>query len=407
MAIAKECSDFVPPMGRFAEAAGKDRAFATVEVYRDPAAVLRAWEEIEAVAPISAYQTRAFLIPWLETLGASLKIAPLFIAAKDRHGRTLALLCLGVEKRGPFRVACFLGARAANFNLALYRPDVALTAKDVEVLLRSAASALGPAAPDAFVLLDQPFEWLGTKNPFAQLPHQLSPNVVLATVLDPDSKKFLASKLSGNARRQLRVKEERLAELLGPVAFISNDTPARADAILDAFFAQRIARFRAQGIDADFSNPAMQAFWRILGRPSATRAAYVEFYALTAGGRIVATIAGATHRGCFSFSVNSIDTDPEVARTSPGVLIIAKLIALQCEKKVKHFDCGPGEARYKEQFCDRTIPLFDLFIPVRLRGHVFAVESSWLRLKRAIKRSPRLYDFLRQLKRMAHARKSA
>lgn len=407
MAIAKDYSGFVPSTSRFVEAVGGNRLFATVEVYRDPVpAVLAAWEELEAVAPISTYQTRAFLIPWLKALASSLEIKPLFITVKDRQGRTLALLCLGIETQGPFRVACFLGGKAANFNLGLYRPDVAWTRKDVEALLRGAASALGSAAPDAFVLLDQPFEWLGVKNPFARLPHQLSPNVVPATALDSDSKKFFASKLSGNARRQLRVKEARLAELLGPVRLISNDTPAQADAILDAFFAQRVARFRAEGIDADFSNPSMQAFWRILGRPTETQPAAVEFYALTAGDRIVATIGGAAHRGCFSFAVNSIDTDPDVARTSPGVLLITKLIAIQCDKNVEHFDCGPGEARYKSQLCNRSIPLFDLFFPVRSRGQALTIyQSLWLRLKRFMKRSPRLFEFLRDMKRMAHSAK--
>ncbi len=61
--------------------------FAVVEVYRDPAPVLDVWEELEAVAPISIYQTRAFLLSWLETLGTAQKITPLFHAKRvaDRN----------------------------------------------------------------------------------------------------------------------------------------------------------------------------------------------------------------------------------------------------------------------------------------------------------------------------------
>ncbi|QAY95896.1 hypothetical protein CWB41_09275 [Methylovirgula ligni] len=375
------------------------RPFAAVEVFRDVAAVHDIWEELETAAPVSIYQTRAFLIPWIETLGTAQKIAPLFIAAKDRDGRPVLLLCLGIKTAGPLRIGRFLGEKATNFDMPLCRPGVVWTRADIEELLRAAAAKLGGAAPDVFALRDQPFEWSGFCNPLALLPHQPSPHVVLSTRLESDSGKFLASKLSGNARRQLRVKEARLAELLGPVELIANDTPARADAILTAFFAQRIVRFHDHDIDADFSDPAMQTFWTRLGRPAATAAA-VEFYALTAGGRIVATIAGATHAGCFSFAVNSIDTDPEIARTSPGVLLINKLIASQCQKGVAQFDCGPGEERYKLQYCDRRIELFDVFLPVRLRGHLFAaLRTEGSRLKRALKRNPRLFETMRRLKR--------
>jgi CelD/BcsL family acetyltransferase involved in cellulose biosynthesis len=380
-----------------------NRPFASVEVFHDVAAVHDIWEELETAAPVSIYQTRAFLISWIETLGAAQKIAPLFVVAKDRDGRPVLLLCLGIKTAGPLRIGRFLGEKATNFDMPLCRPGVVWTRADLEAVLSGAAAKLGAAAPDVFALRDQPFEWKGFCNPLALLPHRPSPHVVLATRLESDSETFLESKLSGNARRQLRVKEARLAELLGPVELISNDTAARADAILAAFFAQRTVRFHAHDIDADFSDPAMQAFWTRLGRPTAAPAA-VEFYALTAGGRIVATIAGATHAGCFSFAVNSIDTDPEIDRTSPGVLLINKLIALQCQKGVEQFDSGPGEERYKLQYCDRRIELFDVFVPLRLRGRLFAVlRAEGSRLKRALKRNPRLFESARWLKRKFRA----
>ncbi|MEW6437057.1 MAG: GNAT family N-acetyltransferase [Pseudomonadota bacterium] len=381
------------------------RAFAVVEVHRDAAAAFAVWEELEALAPISIYQTRAFLVPWLETLGAARKIAPLFIAAKDHGGRPVMLLCLGVRTMGPLRIGSFLGDKASNFDMPLWRPDVIWTRKDVEALLHRAVSLLGAAAPDVFALREQPFEWRGCRNPFALLPHQPSPNVVPAAKLEADSKKYFASKLSANARKKLRQHEMWLTDLRGPVEVIRNDTAARADSILVAFFAQRIARFREQGIEADFSDPAMQAFWKKLVRPSAAPAA-VEFYALTAGGQIVATIAGAAHAGCFSAVVNSIDMNPEIARFSPGTLLFSKLIALQCDKAVEHFDCGPGEAHYKMRYCDQTIALFDVFVPVRLQGRVFAgLRASGLRLKRAIKQNPRLFETIRGVKRRLRAQR--
>jgi len=441
------------------------RAFAKVEIHRDPTSVLGAWAEFEAIVPPSVYQTRAFLLPWLETLGAARKIEPLFITARDRKNQVTALLCLGIERYGWFRCAAFLGGKESNFNLGLFRPDAGFEAADLMALLRAAASALGPEAPDLFLLKNQPFEWEKVQNPFALLPHRPSPSLPYATALTSDAEAFLAVKLSKDARKKLRKKEARLSAM-GPLALIGNDRN-EARKILEGFFAEKIARREEQAIDTDFSNPAMRAFFDRLSRQGAGKP-WLELYGLTLGGRIIATYAGAVHRGHFSAMVNSFDTDPEIAKSSPGDLLLMKLIARQCERGIASFDLGIGEARYKSTYCELIVPLFDVAIPlgvkghpfallqsassrlklaikqnpqflarlrrwkrfalrmrhggpseeaakaapqpipVRFQGHVFAIfESSWLRLKRAIKRSPWLYDFLRHLKRMAHAKKSA
>ena len=155
-----------------------NRPFAAVEVFHDVAAVRDIWEELEAAAPVSIYQTRAFLIAWLETLGTAQKIAPLFVAAKDRDGRPVLLLCLGIKTAGPLRIGRFLGEKATNFDMPLCRPGVVWTRADIDAVLRDAAAKLGAAAPDVFALRDQPFEWLGFSNPLALLPHRPSPHVV-------------------------------------------------------------------------------------------------------------------------------------------------------------------------------------------------------------------------------------
>jgi CelD/BcsL family acetyltransferase involved in cellulose biosynthesis len=376
------------------------RAFAKVEIHREPAPVLDAWAELEGVAPASAYQTRAFLLPWLETLGAARKIEPLFITAKDQMDRVTALLCLGIERYGWFRCAAFLGGKESNFNLGLFRPDAGFEGADLMALLRAAASALGPEAPDLFLLKNQPFEWEGAQNPFARFAHRPSPSPAYATALASDAGAFLAVKLSKDARKKLRKKEARLSAM-GPLALIGNDDREAAGKILDGFFAEKIARCEEQAIDCDFSNPAMRAFFDRLCRKEAGKS-WLELYGLTLGGRIIATYAGAVHRAHFSAMVNSFDADPEIAKSSPGDLLLMKLVARQCERGIASFDLGIGEARYKATYCDRVVPLFDVAIPLGVKGHLFALlQSLSSRLKLAIKQNPRVLARLRRWKRFA------
>jgi CelD/BcsL family acetyltransferase involved in cellulose biosynthesis len=387
------------PSARAAAALHAARAFAKAEIYRDVAPVLAAWAELEAIAPASVYQTREFLLPWLETLGAARKIEPLFVLAKDRQEQALALLCLGLERHGFFRSAVFLGGRESNFNLGLFRPGAGFAATDILALLRAAAEALGPEAPDVFLLKNQPLEWEKVQNPFARLPHRASPSFAYETALANDGEAFLAGKLSKETRKKLRKKEARLSAM-GPVGLITNETEEETRKILDTFFAEKIARFEEQAIDADFSNPATKAFFDRLSRPTASGKPWLEFYGLTLGTRIIATYAGAVYRGRFSAMVNSFDTDTEIAKSSPGDLLLMKLLARQCERGLASFDLGIGEARYKATYCDTAIPLFDVVLARGPKGHVFAAyHGIHARFKRAIKRNPRVFAILRRWKR--------
>lgn len=376
-----------------------DHAFAKVEVHRDAAPILAAWAELEAIAPASVYQTRAFILPWLETLGAARKIEPLFVLAKDRREQALALLCLGTERHWFFRSAVFLGGKESNFNLGLVRPDAGFTAADLIALLHAAADALGPEAPDVFLLKNQPLEWEAAPNPLALLPHRPSPSFAYGTELTKDAGAFFADKLSKETRKKLRKKEARLSAM-GQVALIENDSGSDRRKILDIFFAEKIARFEEQAIDADFSNPAMRAFLDRLSRPASNGKPWLELYGLTLSGRIIATYAGAVHRGRFSAMVNSFNSNSEIAKSSPGDLLLMKLLARQCDRGLASFDLGIGEARYKATYCDAAIPLFDVALAFGVKGRIFAAcDALATRLKLAIKKNPRLFATLRRWKR--------
>lgn len=310
--------EYIPSshLRRLSDAEGTpDQAFAKVEVHRASAAIKSDWAELEALAPVSVYQTRAFLLPWIETLGAARKITPLFITAKDRQGRAAALLCLGLHRYRGFRVACFLGGKETNFNFGLFRPGANFSAADLRALLNDAAAALGPEAPDIFVLKNQPFEWGGMRNPLALLPHRASPSFAYATKLAEDGTAFLAAKLSKDARKKLRKKENRLAGF-DQLTLITGEDPQLARKILDAFFVEKIQRCAEKAIAADFSAAAMYAFLDRLSRQrTAAGKPWLELYGLSLGERIIATYIGAGHHGRFSAMVNSFDSDPLIAKS--------------------------------------------------------------------------------------------
>ena len=89
--------------------------------------------------------------------------------------------------------------------------------------------------------------------------------------------------------------------------------------------------------------------------------------------------------------VNSYDTSPDIARTSPGEIIITRLLQSLCERGVSEFDLGVGEAAYKDKWCDRSEPLFDTFHGVTAKGKARTL-SALLQEIAEVRRTGIAYD---------------
>ncbi|MDB5533550.1 MAG: hypothetical protein JWO28_1865 [Hyphomicrobiales bacterium] len=361
-------------------------ALPRLEIHTDPASAMDAWAELEELAPASVYQTRRWLLPWIETVCPAIGMTPLLTIARAPSGTPLALLPLGISVSGGLRLVQFLGGRDSNANLGLFRPGFEPTRKDLVAILYQAAFA-SRLKPDAFVLANQPLTWEGAPNPFAAIPRQDSPSFCYSTALHSDFEPFFKERLSADARKKLRAKERKLAEI-GPVAHRKAETEADVAAFLDAYFNQKQQRFAQMNISANLRNNVALDYFRRSCLPTGNTPPAIELHALKAGERIVAIYGGGIHRGRFHGMINSFDMDPQVARSSPGDLLLAKLIEAKCGEDLTRFDLGIGEGRYKHAWCNEAEPLFDTLIGLSGAGQAFVfMEKTRRRAKRMIKQS--------------------
>lgn len=391
---------------RLADSAGVDTprpatrpAFARLDLCEDLEAARAAWDEIEAIAPHSCYQGKDWTFAWFDTIGRARGLTPAIAVARDEANCVVALLPLGVKQRGPWRLCEFLGGKDANFAFGLFHPDAHFDAAETMRLLREAGRL---ARGDLFALTNQPYDWEGAGNPLAALPHQASPSNGYKAQLNGNGVAYLHRRLSKETRKKLRRKEEKLGEI-GPVRHVIAGDAATGRAILHAFEAQKSGRMKRKGVDNPFESPAAQAFLdRIAIAPlERGEAAPVELHALFCGARIVATFAGATAGRRFSGMFNSFDPETDIARCSPGDLLLSKIIAAKGAENYATLDLGVGEARYKAMFCDATETLFDAYVALTPAGRALKVVQSGLRrVKRCIKQSPLLWRALETLRRL-------
>jgi CelD/BcsL family acetyltransferase involved in cellulose biosynthesis len=374
--------------------------FASVKVFAEPREALEVWRALAPEVCGSFYQSEGFLLAWLECCGGRQKVEPFFIVARDALGAPLALLPFGLFRFGPLRVAQFLGGKHSNTNLGLFRVDAAFSARDLRLLLREAAREKN--GPHLYRLLNLPLVWRGAANPLCLLPHRLAANRGYATRLGLDGEAWLAARLSTPTRKKLRKKEKRLAGV-GALRYFRAGNPAQAEEILDAFFRQK--RLRVAGFGDGAEATATRAFFASLTAFRASGAPpTLELHALSLDGRVIATFAAGLHGGRLQGLFNSFDADPDIARSSPGEILLSHVLRDACARKIAAFDLGLGDARYKTTFCDEIEDMADALFAPSLAGLLAQpFFTAGLAAKTAIKRNPHVWGLVELWRRRARA----
>lgn len=365
------------------------RLWSRISVEGDIAALEAEWRGLESAALVTPYQAYDWVRPFVETVGRAERMQFRFARVLDGSGATLALLPLVVTRRHGTRFAEFIGGKHANYHMGLYRPEFAQALDDeaARALLREIGAAIGGI--DALVFINQPASWQGIANPTARLAAGASPSRAYKLALQQgDCEGTLRRSMSKHARKKLTTKRNRFAEF-GTSELVRAQSEPEIERILDAFLAQKAARFAQMGLPDPFADPAIRAFLRQAASGSPGRAPIVELYSLDLQGRSVATYVGAVQGARFSGMATSFDLDSEAARTSPGEILLVELIRLKCHAGIAMFDLGVGEARYKTTICDDQDDLVDTFLPLTGKGRAYARFSQAKRaLKRRIKASP-------------------
>jgi CelD/BcsL family acetyltransferase involved in cellulose biosynthesis len=357
------------------------------------------WRALEGDGALATpYQRYDWILAWQTHIGTRNGITPFLVVGRELDGTPLFLWPLGTRRVGPITMAVFLGGKHTNFNLALWRRDLAATISVAEInrILKiiKISSRL-----DLLVLTNQPKSWDGVPNPFLKLTHQASPSHGLRGQLASDFDALLRERLDRTARRKCRQKQAALATH-GPIRFWRVETVAQVRRVLDAFFAQKAQRMHELGLADSFSAPGTRDFIEAAAteRLSQARPA-IELYACTVGDEIVATYGGVVGGGRFCGVFNSMIRS-ELARKSPGQLLMINLVRMCCQRGLTQFDLGVGEARFKRLFCTEIEPLFDTFQPLSARGSIAALGYRLgYHLKGRIKSSPTIWDTVTALRR--------
>lgn len=295
------------------------------------------------------------------------------------------LLPMLVRRHFATTVATKIGdAHASYFTPGLVGDVPALTPAELEPALRQAARA---GAIDVLLFEDMLPAWRGRKNPLMALDPRMAPNDAAFLTLGKDADALLGFLLDKDARKKLKAKSARLAEM-GGVAAHWVEEPEAIETALALFFYWKTQQFSARGLANAFGDEAVRRF---IVRAAHDPAGGLKLFALSLAGRPVALIGGAMHDGHFAGMFTAYDPRHDIAKHSPGEVMLQALLPALVEAGCRGFDLGAGDARYKTRFCPEKQTLFDAALGVTYRGRLYA--QFWRiarRIKGRIKRSPRL-----------------
>lgn len=371
-----------------------------IEVVDSLAAAEGSWRALDATAVTSPYQR----FRWVSAFAAAAPAGAVRVATvTDGSGRSLLVLPLVVTRRLGVTVATGIGGKHANFQVPAMAPNLQskLDDRGAAALLRRIGRKVGA---DTLALTSVPRQWGGAPNPFAGAG-QPSPSNASEVRLDPDPEATAQRSMTNEARKRLRNKERGLAKL-GPVSLWQAQDPDGVERLLAAFHLQKEERFRELGIPDPFLDPEIRDGIRhgaleglSVGRPA------IELYGLQVGEHITAILGGAADNLRLSGMFISFASCQEVTKFSPGDILVSRIIREQCLRGRRYFDLGVGEARYKRTFCNETVDLVDVFLPVTVKGRVYAAGAqAALGLKRQIKQNPQAMALVGKLRRAkAHA----
>jgi CelD/BcsL family acetyltransferase involved in cellulose biosynthesis len=354
------------------------------------------WRSLEqSGAFCTPYQRFDLLAAWQRHVGERESVTPFIVIARDRAGKPLLLLPLGVTRANGVRIASFPGGKHATFNMALWDRDFAAGATRAELdVLISGIRAHEKA--DVLALTRQPRHWLGLQNPFALLPGQPSANDCPLLRMTPEAPP--QSRISNSFRRRLKGKERKLQTLAGYRTHLATDD-ADITRLLDWFFTVKPQRMAAQNLPDVFAAPGVEDFVRdaCLAKLAGGGRA-IDIHALECDDEVIAIFAGVADGHRFSMMFNTYTLSGN-ARYSPGLILMRDIIDRYAAQGYTSLDLGIGSDDYKRLFCKDDEPIFDAFVALTLRGKAAAAGlSAFTRAKRLVKQTPALLRMAERLR---------
>jgi CelD/BcsL family acetyltransferase involved in cellulose biosynthesis len=376
---------------------------ASVSIFSNIADAESIWRAFEATADCTAFQTYAWHAAWQRHIGDAAGAKPAIVIGRVR-GQVAFILPFAIEPARMARRLVWHASDLCDYNAPLLAPDFASVVHDFPALFGQILERIGKETPfDAVLLPKMPDHVGGQPNPFLALPNTLNPSSAYLVHLGKDWESFYAAKRSSATRRRDRTKRKRLADI-GPVTFTTPESEADVRENLAMLLEQKGNAFAAMGVTNFLARPEVRNFFFDIATDPAMRG-FVHVSHLDVGPTMAATNLGLVFRGVYYHVLASYDAGP-ASKFGPGAAHLHELMTYAIARGCTAFDFTIGDERYKREWSDVVIKLYDHRCAVTLRGYLAALPGLAIsEAKRLIKQSPVLWPLALRVRERLYGRK--
>jgi CelD/BcsL family acetyltransferase involved in cellulose biosynthesis len=342
-----------------------------IEVVERPEQVIEQWKILESFAqdPFSNY---AWSKAWYEAHQNTLNCSPVIILGTDGDNRPLFLLPLFRQRIGPFNILLRPGRTHSAYSSGLFSPPCRqmITFHNAGQFWKMVFSAVPWA--DVIAIDGVREAEFAQFNPLRFLPRMTSGNPSYEVLVPDDWESFYKSKMNRKARSNARRCEKRLSER-GELRFATGETKDERLALLRTLLAQKADQFRLSGIINPYEMENITSFYeRLVQSQDGADSQSLIISAIFLDDRPLAVILGMIKGSGFHGLIMSMVTG-ELARFSPGRILLLRTMQHLCETGIRKIDFGVGEANYKKEWIDGGIKRSYVLAPLSLKGRVFVL----------------------------------
>jgi CelD/BcsL family acetyltransferase involved in cellulose biosynthesis len=377
----------------------------SLHIHNSLAAVEDEWRRFERVAESTPFQAYEWLAAWHRHIGIREGAVPAVVVGRFADGETAFILPLAIDPRHSVRRLRWLGQDICDYNAPLLSRNFSQrVAPDRFLALWRTLQAKMQSDPQLrhelrhdWVEFEKMPETIGSQiNPFSSF--KLMPNANGAHIahLDGDWDTFYRAKRSSATRRHDRAKRKHMSQF-GDIRFVTSADSADARTTLEALMRQKSLSLARKGIPDMFARPGYREFFLDVGSAAATR--HLVHVSRVEIGTTCAAVNFAIVSGDCYYHILSSYCDGRLAHYGPGALHLRELMAYAIGRGLRRFDFTIGDERYKNEWCDEHLRLYDYSAAATWRGWPASTASvARRRLKRYIKQTPAAWRAASQLR---------
>ena len=324
-----------------------------IEIYSKPNDELKKyWNQFEPESYNYCFQSYEWFETWTKIF-RNFDKDNICVVVAHHEGKILFILPLEILKKYNVKILQWLGGKHSDYFSPIISKNFDLSKERFIKLWNQIKNSL----PDFDIILfnKQPLEVVIKKNPFVQFLNNHKDSVIYKVLLPESWENYSELTLKKKFRTQ-NIRSEKTLNKMGNLSFEIIPNSNEKVTFIDEIFNQKNDQLKSLGIKEIFEEKDInfyKAFEELKNKKIETHISCIKL-----DDQIIAAHWGIVYKNRFYYLLPSMNAK-NLAKYSPGRILIENLIKWSIANKLQIFDFTLGDEKYKKSWCNSKSQLFN------------------------------------------------